>query len=212
MKPVVRDHLLFFAHVWIKFTDIVQPQDVIDIRMPGGNANFNYTPLSDIDVHVVVDKTKLANIIPQPWLDEFLQDKKKLWQLTHHDSVYGFSLEPYIQDVSEPVPTGQGVFSLKNNRWIMRPSFDFYRHENDAQAERKADEYERLVNDLIDHHATVDSLKEIKNKINQMRGAGLTDKGEFSPENLAFKELRNRGVIDRIHNYDRDEEDHTISL
>jgi hypothetical protein len=34
-----------------------------------------------------------------------------------------------------------------------------------------------------------------------MRGAGIARAGEFSYENLLYKELRNRGYIDKMNKY-----------
>lgn len=210
LKPEVRKHLRLFAKVWLEQVEIIQPKDVIDVTLTGGNANYNYTSFSDIDVHIIVDKSKLP--IKQPWLDSFLQDKKKLWQLTHKDTIYGLPLEPYAQDVKQTHKPGQGVFSLLHNRWISEPEHGDYDTSSNDQIEAKADYYESFVAWLIRTKASSEILLTIKNKIHQMRSNGLDDSGEFSPENLLFKELRNRGVLENISQYLIQKTDDMISL
>ena len=54
LKPDVKAALIKFGHAWADFAKI--PKSMIqDIVMTGGNANFNYTSKSDIDVHLIVE-------------------------------------------------------------------------------------------------------------------------------------------------------------
>ena len=55
-------------------------------------------------------------------------------------------------------------------------------------------------------------MKAYKEKIRSLRGVSVQKGGEFSLENLAFKELRNRGIIDKFSNYIKNIEDHELSL
>jgi hypothetical protein len=45
-----------------------------------------------------------------------------------------------------------------------------------------------------------------------MRFAGLKKAGEFSVENLVFKELRNRGYLDKVNDYILSTQDENLSL
>jgi hypothetical protein len=45
-----------------------------------------------------------------------------------------------------------------------------------------------------------------------MRSAGLKKSGEFSVENLVFKELRNLGYLDKINDYIKSSQDQRLSL
>ena len=73
LNPEVRKALIKFAHAWAEFAKI--PKSMIqDIVMTGGNANYNYTNKSDIDVHVIVDRSKLFS--DPKFVEEYLQDKK----------------------------------------------------------------------------------------------------------------------------------------
>ena len=53
---------------------------------------------------------------------------------------------------------------------------------------------------------------EIKEKIRNMRRCGLTDGGEFSAENLAFKVLRRNGYLAKLSDLRNDAYDKMMSL
>ena len=52
----------------------------------------------------------------------------------------------------------------------------------------------------------------LKDKLRAMRGAAIQAGGEFSFENLVFKELRNRGYLDKLSNYLQTNKDKQLSL
>jgi len=58
----------------------------------------------------------------------------------------------------------------------------------------------------------LDRIKAAKEKITKMRQAGLERAGEWSVENLAFKILRNLGLIDELADRIRELEDDALSL
>jgi len=45
-----------------------------------------------------------------------------------------------------------------------------------------------------------------------MRSTAIEKGGEYAPENLAFKELRNRGILDKMNKYLRNLEDQELTL
>lgn len=209
LKPEVRETLLRFADAWLDFAKI--PRDlVLDVYFTGGNANYNYTSQSDIDVHVVVDKRLFG--VDRGFLDEYMKTKKSLWAATHHVHVYGFGLEPYTQDVSDSFPAGQGVYSLQRDEWVLPPVQGHYDFESDKALEKRVDELAHRIDELINHGAGRSRLKQMKDKLNALRTAGLERAGEFSRENLIFKELRNRGYLDKLKQAIKDYDDNTLSL
>jgi hypothetical protein len=210
LKPEVRGKLIQFAETWREFAMI--PKEMVeDVVMTGGNANYNYTDLSDIDVHLVVDRDGFG--LPRDFIDQFLQDKKILWTMTHPDiKVYGYPLEPYAQDLAESIPMGQGQYSLMNDEWIQMPlnlHFDF---STNRVLQDKVEHYKQVIDRLIRSHADDKALKAIKTKITAARGPAIAKEGEFSLENLVFKELRNQGYIDKIDMYTKSEQDRALSL
>lgn len=199
LKPEVREKLLQFAYTWADFAKI--PYEIIlDIIIVGGNVNYNYTPKSDIDVHLVIDRNALNS--NREFVDEYLQDKKVLWTLTHDVKILGISLEPYAQDNTDRYPQNQGVFSIKRDTWVQHPTRGSYDFSNDPALKRKVMFYVKMVNQIINDKMDVDAVKDFKRKMREMRSAAISKGGEFSFENLVFKELRNRGVIDKLNKYE----------
>ena len=57
LKPEVRESLLKTAQDFYKDTELTAP--IEDIYMLGSSANYNWSPTSDIDLHVVIDFKKI---------------------------------------------------------------------------------------------------------------------------------------------------------
>jgi hypothetical protein len=209
LKPEVRAKLLQFAEVWRQFAKI--PKEAVkEVIMLGGNANYNYTDLSDIDVHLVVDKTLIAK--DNPLLDDYLQDKKQMWTMSHKITILGYGLEPYAQDISVEYPKEQGVYSLTNNEWLAKPVFVGDDMLKDPYLKKKVKFYMNMIDNMIKGHVDLDSVKSFKEKLRDMRGAAIKKGGEFSFENLVFKELRNQGYLDKLSAYQRTNQDQELSL
>ncbi len=201
IKKDVRQALLKIADAWQVFAKI--PDSAIhDIIFTGGNANYNYTSFSDLDVHLIIDKSKVSSDLDL--LDEYFQDKKTLWAMKHPDiSVKGYPVELYAQGINDPISKNAGVYSLKHNKWVKVPVHEHIKSfDSEPGLKSKVQMYMRTINKIIkspgDHSAELDVLK---TKIHGMRAAAIASGGEYSFENLIFKELRNRGYIDKIKKY-----------
>lgn len=208
LKPEVSEKLLQIGNAWAEFANIPQ-QAIKDMILVGGNANFNYTDFSDIDLHLLVDKEELPDC--PDLLDDYLKDKKQLWSLSHDISIYGHDVELYAQDVNDEFPANQGVYSLFQGNWMVPPARQKV-DLNDSNLIRKILDYSSKINLLIDSNADDESFKKLKKKFGEMRKAGIKKAGEFSIENLIFKELRNRGYLDRMNQYIKSKEDEKLSL
>ena len=193
---------------WAEFANI--PKKAIkDVILTGGNANYNYTKYSDIDLHLVIDK----EMIDCPAvLDDYLQSKKQLWALTHDIKVKGQPVELYAQDYRDPFREGQGIYSLQSNKWLQVPA----RYKIDRkhpEVIRKVKELMFQIDTLIDSRSDdVAAFKRLKGRLKGMRSAAIEKGGEYAPENLVFKELRNRGYLDKMNDYVRNLEDEDLSL
>jgi hypothetical protein len=206
----VRKHLLKIAEFFRDFAKI--PKEAIkDIIFTGGNANFNYTELSDIDVHLIIDKKKLKVCSPEI-MDDYLSNKKALCSLTHDIKVKGYPVELYAQGTDDKSSSDQGVFSLMQNKWIKDPKkvkVDY----KDPYLQKKIKEMASNMEKFMKNKGNkVEQMKAYKERIRSLRGIALQKGGEFSLENLAFKELRNRGLIDKFSNYIKNIEDHELGL
>jgi hypothetical protein len=205
----VKDKLLQIAYKWGEFAKI--PKEAIkDIILVGGNANYNYTRFSDLDLHLVVDKSQIADC-PE-LLDDYLRDKKKLWALVHDIKIYSHPVELYAQDENDSLPANQGVYSLIQDAWVLEPrrmQVDLA----DPLLIRKVRDMMEEIDDLIENEADdANVLRKLQKKIRDMRASAIQQGGEFALENLVFKELRNRGYLDKLSNHIRHLEDTNLSL
>ncbi len=101
MRPEVIQGLVRIAEEWAEFANIPNSA-IIDVVLVGGNANYNYTKYSDLDLHLIVSKEDIADC--PDLIDDYLRDKKQLWTLTHNIQIYGHDVELYAQDRRDPTP------------------------------------------------------------------------------------------------------------
>ena len=193
---------------WADFANI--PKSAIkDVILTGGNANYNYTKFSDLDLHLVVDKDKIEC---QGILDDYLQSKKQLWALTHDITVKGQPVELYAQDYKDPFREGQGIYSLKSNKWLQQPT-KYKINRTHPEVIRKVKDFMAQIDSLIDTNSDdIEVFNRLKARLKNMRASAIEKGGESAPENLVFKELRNRGYLDKMSNYIRKLKDTSLSL
>jgi hypothetical protein len=208
LKANVKEKLLDIGRTWIDWVNL-PPEALKDFILVGGNASYAYTPYSDIDLHVLVDKRKIDNC--PDLIDDYLKDKKQLWSLTHDISILGHDVEIYAQDINEPVPPDQGAYSLTNDEWITQPQHQEF-DVDASNVQKKVYEYIHKIEDLIMSNAEDEAFEKLKEKIRNMRSAGLKKSGELSVENMVFKELRNLGYLDKMTKYVRSTQDKKLSL
>ena len=210
LKDEVRGKLVQIASAWVQFAKI-HPDTIQDIIITGGNVNYNYTPQSDIDLHIVISRDTMNP--DRALVDEYLQDKKILWTLSHQDiNIYGYPVELYAQDIAEQPHANQGVFSVKRNQWIAMPQHLDIDFENDYHLQKKVQFYKDLIDKMVLQNATDGSFDMIKQKIRKMRGDSIAKAGEFAFGNLVFKELRNQGYLDKMDMYQKSNQDKALSL
>ena len=198
LLPSVRDHLLAIGHAFIEFIKVPDTA-VREIIGTGGNFNFNYTNFSDIDVHIIVDKGSL-NVDPV-WLEDYFQTKKALWLAKHRITIKGYSVELYAQGLDDKLPPNSGIYSLTFDKWIQEPVNDHIQFGSNNEIEREADNYEDVILNMISKDAPVDEINKIRHDLYTMRINAIKSGGEFSTGNLIFKELRNRGLLDKMNDY-----------
>lgn len=201
LKPEVKEKLLKIAAAFEKFIGI--DLDVIDYTVTGSNANFTWTEFSDLDLHLIIPGT------PTDEQRELFTAKKALWAEQHDISVRGLPVECYVQGQDEPHHS-TGVYSIKDETWLTKPK-KVKPQVDDAAVEAKKDGILRDIESAL-LSRDLERLRSVKDKIGQMRKAGLARAGEWSVENLVFKILRNLGLIDEITDKIRELEDQELSL
>jgi len=201
LDPEVERKLIRIAKAFEEFVGV--DLEVTDVTVTGSNANYTWTKYSDLDLHLIVPGT------PTQSERELYTAKKSLWSEQHEITIRGLPVECYIQGADEPHHS-TGVYSISKQRWIVMPK-KVKPEIDDAAVEAKKDSIMRSVETAL-LSQDLDKLQSIKDKITQMRKAGLERAGEWSVENLVFKILRNLGVIEQITEKIRELEDAQLSL
>jgi len=209
----VKEKLLMVAEDFFEKLEL-ESGELEDVTFTGSLANYNYTKFSDIDLHLIVDFTKIDE--NRDLVRDFFSAKTANWNNKHNITIFGYEIEIYIQDTSEDHHS-TGVFSLKNNEWVAEPIKIDLNVDTDM-VKRKALSFVDMIEraeDLFDDKKFEKSHSFASNlisKIKKFREAGLEDKGEYSNENLAFKYLRNNKYIDELHKIRNDSYDRMMSL
>lgn len=193
----VNDKLISLAMYWAEYANI-DKKLIVDVILTGGNANYNYTSQSDLDVHLLINKDKLKC---DKLVDDYILDKKALWTMNHDIKVKGYPVEVFAQDIKQDTPADQGVYSLLKKEWLVKPKKEFV-DVNSKSFKLKVKHFISLIDYYINNNVQdLNALEKLKEKIRLFRTAGLKTKGEYSYENLIFKELRNLGYIDKLKDY-----------
>jgi predicted nucleotidyltransferase len=205
LKPEIREALMDIAQEFYNTLEVDAPLE--DVRFTGSLANFNYTPKSDIDLHLVIDFSKVDE--NEKLVKNYFDAKRILWNNKHIIIVKGYEVEVYVENIEEQHHS-TGIYSIKGDEWILEPQpveepVDLT--IGDKKAAMIATEVEAAMK-----KGNLSNMRRLKEKIKKMRGCGLETKGIFSPENLAFKKLRNDLVIDRLSRAITKEYDRQFSL
>lgn len=190
LDPKVVDLLLDKAYDFAKFSNVDKSR-IKDIVITGGNVNYNYTKFSDIDVHLMCDTSGLDS-------DELFEKKKEYSKKIADTKVAGYPLEFFAASNEEHYPKGQGVYSLLHNKWLIVPKhLDHVDTLSDPKTQDKIEHAIKYIKWLL-KDGTLEEIEEYREKLHTGRAAGLHDAGEFSIENVMYKDLRNRGLLDKL--------------
>ena len=161
------------ANDFIEELDVSVP--VEEVRFTGSLANYNWSKYSDIDLHIVVDFSKIDE--DTELVKSFFGAARLRWNDLHDIKIHGYEVEIYVENLSDD-HRSSGVYSITDRKWITEPnpeSVDIdYR-----LARRKSNDIETQIN-LIKHvlnkgkyKVALSSIDRVKRKIRNLRKAGL---------------------------------------
>lgn len=198
LKPEIREKLLEVVEKYKKFAGI-ENINIKDVVLTGSLANYNFSDLSDLDIHIVIDYNDLSN--NKDFVMDYFLSKKDGWANEYHIKIKNFPMEIFVED-SENVNQDAARYSLISDEWVNRPNKDEISFDADI-VKRKAKDLIRQIKDVIYYYGDLEvklsRIDKLKEKIRNFRKSGLTSGGEFSNENLAFKVVRNTGFIDKLN-------------
>ena len=203
LEPRTRLNLLRMAYDFYQKTKL--PAPIIDIYLMGSIANFNWTPDSDADVHVIIDYNQLQ--MPLETAIKTVKIAGAMWNEEHQVFLKGHKVEMNIQNVREVKPHVTGIYTVIKDNWVRKPS------KQNVQVDKSAIQtMYKGMKTYIDSALNSNSreiMKSAKEYLDAFRQYGLDTHGELSYENIVFKILRSKGLIKKLKDsitltYDRE--------
>lgn len=202
LKKGLNYKFLRIAKHFYDFLEIPEEAQVLDVILIGSNANYNWTDTSDIDLHVVVDYQAVGDNLHL--VKNFMMAKKSIWNENYPLTYKGMDIELFAQDWNDRLHSSVGQYSLMRGKWLKKPNSDVISVDDEViQAKAAPIEYEIEKLESLDPMLET-KVKNILQQLYKMRQTGLEAEGEYSVENLAFKRIRNKGLISRLKEISKD--------
>lgn len=204
LKSEVRNKLLQIIDEFIKYFNENKIEfDIKDIILVGSNCSYNYTEDSDLDIHILIKD------IAKPELEKLYNAYKSLFNIKHTITIYGIPVEVYIEMTPNNLKSN-GIYSILTNNWLKKP-VQRQIPEINLDGFNKAfniweTEYINIIKNLgleenygkpIENEK-LNKITDLINALYELRKVGLATDGEYSMQNLIFKEFRNRGYLDTL--------------
>lgn len=193
LKKEASKHLKFVADEFIKWLGV--KLDVKDIEILGSLVSYNWTSTSDIDLHIYVDLGKFDD---KKVIKELLETKTKLFKEKFPIKLFGIPIELTVEDDSTRA-TSNGMYSLSKGEWIKKPKKVDEEDVDTTKAAKISGRFKDQIKKVIKNpNSDSHILDQLKDDIKAMRKSALKKDGEFSDGNIAFKDLRKSGHVDKI--------------
>lgn len=202
LKPEVKDHLLDIANEFLDNFSI--DIDVQDIDIVGSNAGYNYKSKSDIDLHIITDYSGYPADVDI--IDELFNAKKNNFNNNYDITINDLPVELYIEDSNSPAESN-GRYSVLNSEWLQQPEYIEEPPVNQELVKEWSDKIEDVIksNDSDKIENLIDEIWD--NRKEDVRENGFT--GEF---NLVFKNLRAKGLLDKLRQASFDTKSEELSI
>jgi hypothetical protein len=194
LKPEVLKKLRDIANKFIEWCDA--PKMVIkDIVMVGSGCNYNWDPTSDIDIHILVRNELKGDC--KEFADSFFDVKNKRFKEVFKIKVYDMDVEVIVDDSDHPA-TSQSMYSIRDGKWIHKPVYKEPEYDEDV-AKSISDKWKKKFKALMaKKDASYDELEGMRDTFKDFRSKRLKKGGEFDVANIAYKDLRRIGIIDKM--------------
>ena len=196
LKEGLSNKFLRIANAFYDFLEVPDTAQVLDVLLIGSNANYNWTDKSDIDLHVVIDYQSVGDNLHL--VKNLMMAKKSIWSTNYPLTYKGMDIELYAQDWNDRLHSSVGQYSLMKSKWLKKPNADVISIDDEVIDAKMAPlQYE--IENLKEQDPKLEfKIKHVLQRLYKMRQTGLEAEGEYSIENLAFKKLRNKGLLARL--------------
>lgn len=190
LKEEVREAIIDIVAEFID--NLLIPIEILDVRVVGSNASYNYTEYSDLDVHIISNLELVGS--PTEIVQALYNSERSNFNRTHDIKIKGIDVELYVEDINSAV-TSNGIYSVIDDIWIKEPQT-----LNDVSVKIDKKELHELVDsvqNVLDEGDSGD-IKDCINMLYLMRKDSIANDGEYGLGNLLFKEIRNKGLLNAL--------------
>ena len=191
LKPGIKESIESIVEQFKK--DLKAPINIIDVRIVGSNASYNYNDNSDIDIHLVVNNETL------PYDKEILKllynSARNRFNNSYDITIKGLPIELSIEDINSNV-CSNGVYSVTNNQWVKVPTKEDIKVE-DVTNTRSYYKLSEKINQLLENPSSPE-IEAMINQLYMIRKNSILVDGEYGKGNLIFKAIRNEGLLDKL--------------
>ena len=190
LKDDVKDRLLQIVSYFTK--DSYIPINVLDARIVGSNASYNYTPFSDLDLQLVVNFEQISD--SKELIQALFDLQKTLFNKAHDISIHGVNVELYVEDVNA-MTLSNGIYSLFEDKWIKEP--EKLTDVPDVDITKETNRWRRVIETALSN-GDINDVSNLINRLYMIRKNALSIDGEYSKGNQIFKAIRNDGLLDKL--------------
>ena len=214
LRIEVREMLLSMAWGYIdnvrcKMGLKIHNSDIKDIFLYGSITNYFYTRKSDMDMCILLDMEKIIERNPDARVEQSMTMFYYNWAMTHHCSIYGRKIDISIENINNTqyrkhFRTG-AMYSLINDNWIYTPVIisdsEFRKIKSVAKSIYKEimRDYRLVKKNGFQQEDIERVYKSIYRSKNISHDENVTH--PVTPMYIAFREIRDRGIIDNLRNH-----------
>ena len=188
--PEVRSKIIEIVDQFISTIDI--DIKVLDARIVGSQASYNYTQYSDLDIHLITNFELMD--ASEEILTVLFNALKTRFNSEYSIEIKGIKVELYIEDLKSSA-LSNGIYSVFTDKWIKIPKkLDNIPLINVDSEYRN---WENKINNTI-QFGNAESIENLIDNLYIIRKDSLDAEGEYSKGNQLFKEIRNKGLLDDL--------------
>lgn len=190
LLPEVEEKIKETVDLFVTSVDL--PLRIVDVHIVGSNASYNYTQFSDLDVHIVVNYSKMD--APQQLVEILMNALRAQFNSKHDITIRGIKLELFVEDVRSGVQSN-GIYSVFTKRWIKFPKKLVNVPEIDVSED--LEKWIQKIDRVIDREDK-DEVASTIDKLYLIRKNSIAKDGEYGYGNQLFKEIRSSGKLQEL--------------
>ena len=200
LKAEIKEKALAISDELVKILNESDVKLVLkDLVITGSNASYNYTKDSDVDLHLVADTSAFED--PDGLYPIIYNAFKSAFNKKYDIYFYDVPVEVYIESNDTPL-VSNGIYSVMYDKWVKEPTKDDIPEVDITEIDKEVAPWEERYKELVaklenNPDADETEIDDFIDELYVLRGDSLKE-GEYATGNLIFKEMRNRGYMDKL--------------